>query len=74
MSQHTCVKSKAARHLKIVSNDDDDVVDIALRRVASKIVTESNQLKCDQSKSLCRTVYLQAAKHFSASCQLSHLN
>ena len=41
-------KSKAAGHLEIVSNDDDDGVDIALRRVA--------------------------AKHFSTSCQPSHLN
>ena len=40
-------KSKAAGHLKIVSNGDD--VDIALR-VASKIVTKSKQLKRDQTK------------------------
>ena len=43
-------KSKAAGHLNLVSNDDDDDVDIALRRVASKIVTESKQLKRDQTK------------------------
>ena len=43
-------KSKAAGHLNIVSNNDDDDVDIVLRRVASNIVTESKQLKCDQTK------------------------
>ena len=71
-------KSKAAGHLKIVSNDDDDDVDIVLRRVASNIVTESKQLKRNQTKyepeSLCRTVSLQAAKHVSASCKPSHLD
>ena len=44
------LKSKAAGHLKIVSNDDDDDVDIVLWRVASNIVTESKQLKRDQTK------------------------
>ena len=34
-------KNKAAGHLKIVSNDNDDDVDIALRRKASQIVAES---------------------------------
>ena len=61
-----------------VSNDDDDDVEITVRRAASKIVPKSKQLKRDQTKyepeSLCRTVYLQAAKHFSASCQPSHLD
>ena len=42
--------SKAAGYLKIVSNDDDDGVNIAFRRVASKIVIKSKQLNRDQTK------------------------
>ena len=34
-------KNKAAGHFKIVSNDNDDDVDIARRRVANTIVTKS---------------------------------
>ena len=34
-------KNKAAGHLKIMSNDNDDDVDIALRRKAKTIVAES---------------------------------
>ena len=42
-------KSKATGHLKIVSNDDDDNVDITRRIVTSKTV-KSKQLKHDQTK------------------------
>ena len=50
MEQNIVFKSKAAGHLKIVSNDYDDYVDIVLRRIASTIVTESKHLKRDQTR------------------------
>ena len=43
-------KTQASSYLNLVGNDDDtDDVDMALRKVAKKIVGESTQLKCDQS-------------------------
>ena len=49
MEQNIVFKSKAAGHLKMVSNDDD-YVDIVLRKIASTIVTESKHLKRDQTR------------------------
>jgi len=43
-------KNKTAGHLKLVANDDDDDVDLALVKVAKKIVKELKQLMHDQRK------------------------
>ena len=34
-------KSKAAGHMELIANEDEDDVDIALMKVAKKIATES---------------------------------
>jgi len=42
-------KSKAAGHLKLVANDDERDVDLALMKMAKKIVAESKCLKINQN-------------------------
>jgi len=42
-------KSKAAGNLKLVANDDEHDVDLALMRMAKKTVAESKCLKIDQN-------------------------
>lgn len=56
--------SKAAGHLKLVGNGDEDDVDIAFMDVAKKVITESRQLKHDQTKYDIR-ISLQDAIAFS---------
>jgi len=41
-------KSKDARHLKLVANDDEHNVELVLMKMAKKIVAESKYLKKDQ--------------------------